>query len=430
MKYLFYQNINLEYVNFRNIKTNSLINMEEMFLGCSKLKYINLYSFREIRSINISNIFEGTSTNFTYCISDESHLPAIYKLLRSRNRDCSQNCYKELKVLNDNNQCISICFLNSTFEYNNTCYSVCPIRTKISPKNNYSCIDIICEINFNYNQTFCLDYLPDGYFINDTVIKTIDKCHDNCKECNGKGTDIFQNCTSCYYPKILNSGNCIPICSEEYLINNSNDNINEEDKCLITIKKEFSKGSMDYLLLKLINGEKKSLEIQHEKVLYQFITSENINNNKDNNYSTFNFSECELKLKTHYNISLNESLLIFKIEVFKSGYIIPIIAYEVYNSKTKQQLKLIHCKDKKINLNIPVDIEDNKLFIYNKKSDIIMIYVLLLQKIMELIYVYMIEKLNLITIIYHYVKQIVIMKDIYLKQKRHYVIAQLKMKCL
>ena len=63
---------------------------------------------------------------------------------------------------------------------------------------------------------------------------------------------------------------------------------------------------MDYLLLKLINGEKKSLEIQHEKVLYQFITSENINNNKDNNYSTFNFSECELKLKTHYNISLNE----------------------------------------------------------------------------------------------------------------------------
>ena len=63
------------------------------------------------------------------------------------------------------------------------------------------------------------------------------------------------------------------------------------------------------------------------KCINQFIKTENINNNNDNNYSTFNFSEWELKLKTHYNISLNESLLIFKIEVFKSGYIILIIAY-------------------------------------------------------------------------------------------------------
>ena len=591
MQTLFYEDRNLEYINFSNIKTNSLTNILEMFYGCSKLKYINLYSFKEINKIDISNLFNGASTDFIYCINDESNLPTIYQLLKSRNRDCSKNCYNELKYLNSNNQCISLCAQNSTFEYNNTCYSICPIRTKISPYNNHSCVDIICEKNFNYNQTSCLDYIPEGYFINDTFLNTIDKCHHDCKTCKKGGDLISSNCESCYYPKILNFGNCVScsnghfidpkdnitkcicpydtkclLCNEiiyfnfklciscnngyypkingPYIYNNSNnetfidcykdlegyflenqvykpcfwtckncreygneanhkcleciasyefqndfENINncyekceyyyyykdnvynctleekcpkeynklikekkrcidyctndniykyeynnscyiscpngtsisnsneylcekmnisectaeeifsnlckkkekinenvnennddksyinkeekmkEEDKFLENIQNELSDGNLDNLLSDVIDGEKKDLTVQTETALYQFTTTENQNNNKNNNYSTINLGECEIKLKTHYNISFNESLLIFKIDVFKSGHITPTIEYEVYNSKTKDKFDLIHCKDSTVSLAIPVDIKEDQLFIYNETSE-------------------------------------------------------------
>ena len=75
------------------------------------------------------------------------------------------------------------------------------------------------------------------------------------------------------------------------------------------------------------------------------------------------------KIKIHYNISFNESLLIFKIDIFKSGHLNPTIVYEVYNSKTKDKLDLIHCKDTKVSLSIPVNIKGDNLFIYNEKSE-------------------------------------------------------------
>ena len=56
--------------------------------------------------------------------------------------------------------------------------------------------------------------------------------------------------------------------------------------------------------------------------------------------------EWENKLKEHYkNININDPLLIFKIEIFEDGSEYPIIEYEIYNSKTKEKLDLIYCKD-------------------------------------------------------------------------------------
>ena len=90
MEYMFYGDRILEFINFSNIKTNSLIYMDEMFDGCSKLKYINLYSFVEPNNIFLYSIFNRASNNFTYCIEDESNLPMIYQKLKSRIRDCSK----------------------------------------------------------------------------------------------------------------------------------------------------------------------------------------------------------------------------------------------------------------------------------------------------------------------------------------------------
>ena len=60
---------------------------------------------------------------------------------------------------------------------------------------------------------------------------------------------------------------------------------------------------------------------------------------------------------------------IFKIDIFEEGLLIPIIEYEVYNSKTKELLNLNICKDTKINLLLPVNIEENNLFKYNSSNE-------------------------------------------------------------
>ena len=60
---------------------------------------------------------------------------------------------------------------------------------------------------------------------------------------------------------------------------------------------------------------------------------------------------------------------IFKIDIFEESLLIPIIEYEVYNSKTKEILNLNICKDTKINLLLPVNIEENNLFKYNSLNE-------------------------------------------------------------
>ena len=63
------------------------------------------------------------------------------------------------------------------------------------------------------------------------------------------------------------------------------------------------------------------------------------------------------------------ALIIFKIDIFEDGLLIPIIEYKVYNYKTKENLNLNICNDIKININIPVNIDENNLFKYNSSHE-------------------------------------------------------------
>ena len=39
--------------------------------------------------------------------------------------------------------------------------------------------------------------MPDGYFLNDTTERTIDKCHRSCKTCERKEDSFSNNCKTC-----------------------------------------------------------------------------------------------------------------------------------------------------------------------------------------------------------------------------------------
>ena len=94
--------------------------------------------------------------------------------------------------------------------------------------------------------------------------------------------------------------------------------------------------------------------------------------NKDKNNSTVNLGECEYKLKDSYNISYNDSLYLYTLEVKEQGMKIPKIEYEVYYPLDNDELKILnltYCKDMKIIISNSVSLKDkNNLDKYNPNS--------------------------------------------------------------
>ena len=224
----------------------------------------------------------------------------------------SDECPNEYnKLIEKKNKCTNNCSNDKTYkyEYNNKCYKSCPNNTQIS-SNNFD----LCEINkikqYKYNETDLLN-------------------------------------------KITKS---------------NNNSLSDKDNAIKIIKHELFSGTLDSLLSNVIAGEKKDIFINDENIIYQITTSDN-QNNDNYNISSIKLGECETILKNNYNISENETLLILKMDYFEEGLLIPIIEYEIYSSKTKEKLNLSPCKDIKINISIPVNINEDVLYKYNLSSD-------------------------------------------------------------
>ena len=87
------------------------------------------------------------------------------------------------------------------------------LNLNISPINPLNCSNY-----YNYEQTECIDSIPEGYYCNNTLLKTIDKCHENCKTCKKGPTSINNNCLSCPSSgkKYYDLGNCTDDCVYGY----------------------------------------------------------------------------------------------------------------------------------------------------------------------------------------------------------------------
>ena len=78
-------------------------------------------------------------------------------------------------------------------------------------------------------------------------------------------------------------------------------------------------------------------------------------------------NKCEEELKSKYNINQNETLLIFKYDYIQKDLLVPIVGYEVFHPKTKENLDLNYCKQK-INIIVPAEIKENELYKHNPNS--------------------------------------------------------------
>ena len=128
-----------------------------MFFDLNSLIFLNLNSLVETKDEDIikRDLFKNINENVLLLCLDLENNPKI----KSEIPD---------KILID---CKIICFSN---------------KTKIDI--NFLCIDDCEKINkyYNYEQTSCIYRIPEGYFVNNTSLKTIDKCHPDCQKCQKK----------------------------------------------------------------------------------------------------------------------------------------------------------------------------------------------------------------------------------------------------
>ena len=161
-------------------------------------------------------------------------------------------------------------------------------------------------------------------------------------------------------------------CDIELLINNGICNNKKGNKTNIyyIIKGAFNDGSMDEVIDEVLTkGKDITINDKENNIIYQFISSDNKNNkNKANNISSIDLGECETILKQKYNIS-NISLLILKSDAFIDNSLIQVVQYEVYHPLNKTKLDLSYCSDTKIDIKIPVSINEDDLSKYEPNSD-------------------------------------------------------------
>ena len=218
MNKMFENCINLKSLLFSTISTNSLSTMHRMFYNCQNLKYLNLFSLVETGQ-SIKEMFNGISNKFVLCIKEKENIPNIFELLIKEKiieRDCSDNCYGYNNGRISGN---SKKFCCPKYGYNDKCYDECPSRTKIMYTKN-KCEYFTCGYYqyYDYTQKECINYIPEGYYMNDTNLRTINKCHDSCKTCEGDA----RNCILCSTNSpFLYLGNCYNSCKYDYYEENN-----------------------------------------------------------------------------------------------------------------------------------------------------------------------------------------------------------------
>ena len=110
--------------------------------------------------------------------------------------------------------CYKDCYTCNTKEINST-YMNC--LTCLNPfkfyEKNKNCLK--CDKYVNFEQTQCINSIPDGYYLKEKERGIIDKCYKFCKTCSKKeielGNKIYMNCDSCLFKnnsKITIQGNC------------------------------------------------------------------------------------------------------------------------------------------------------------------------------------------------------------------------------
>ena len=123
----------------------------------------------------------------------------------------------------------------------------------------------------------------------------------------------------------------------------------------------------DFETTSIDNGD--DYTIKKEKATFTVTSTKNQERQINDNVTTIDLGKCASKLIEEYNISSNESLYIFMVDILIDN--IHKIEYEVYYNFTFDnltKLDLNFCKGIKIDISFPIYIPNNEIDKYNKSS--------------------------------------------------------------
>ena len=142
-----------------------------------------------------SNCYEKCSEGEYYYFDD------------SNNFHCQRSCPDNYKKIIDKGKCINDCRNDSfyIFQFENTCLDKCP-ENYFANYDNVCVQNLICpqRTYYNYTQTGCIDSIPVGFYLNDSIKRTIDKCDIKCeKDCILDESANKILCKGCNEEKII-----------------------------------------------------------------------------------------------------------------------------------------------------------------------------------------------------------------------------------
>ena len=330
----FYNDQSLLLLDLSNFDGSFIQSTKDEFKGCNQLKYINLKNYVGI------DIFKTIpNNNLIICMDNFGKLSNSFSL-KQKNivNNCSDVCFQKPIILDVNDK---------------RCYYDCP---KLNDK--------FC----NYDRTEILSVMPDGYFLNDTYNRTIDKCFPLCKKCIDYGDIDNNNCSECYSGYTLMSGssnqyNCYEKCQNYYFNNDLNQYECSNDFSLFIDSSEEEKNeiidNLDSIVQEkepdtsyVINGNDYSLiispigrYIENSNVKIVFTECEKILKRK---FPNFEFRIAQINIKDNNPKSLKEK-----------------VEYKVYN-QFGEAIDLSYCQE--VNITILNKITNTSLLDLGKIS--------------------------------------------------------------
>ena len=299
-----------DYIDLYNISDSNLINISgyyDLYNISDSINLINISDYIDLNDLsNLSNISDNNSNDFTGNFNLENEI----KICPFNNKN----------IIKEKNICIKNCYDDAEYpyEYNNICYKLCPNNSYIKENNNYLCIkECPVESPYENENNECVNY------------------------CNAR--DLL---------------------TKKCWIKNYSSNL--KDNLIENIRNELLTSNLDELLKNINKGE--DLFIEDNNCIYQITSIYNQNNNDYDDISTIKLKECEKTLRDYYKLNSNDTLLIFKIDYYEEGLLIPIIEYEIYNlNKTKLNLSI--CNKTKINVFLPANINESEAYKHNSSNE-------------------------------------------------------------
>ena len=92
-------------------------------------------------------------------------------------------------------------------------------------------------------------------------------------------------------------------------------------------------------------------------------------NSNNTEVSNIDLGECEDRLRRANNISENEQLILYKVDIKIGNLSATYVQYEIYEPKDFKSLNLSICNDLQITINVPVNMDSNIENLYNSLSE-------------------------------------------------------------